>query len=293
MRMGALVEEYRNKGFVVIEDVLNQQEVAELQRVTHEVIAAAASVSAHTEVYDLEPDHTPANPRVRRVKSPHLVHPAYDRVRKHPAILAILRALLGSAVRYESGKLNVKAAGGGAPVEWHQDWAFLPYTNDDCLALAIMIDDCDEENGALLCVPGSHRGPILDHHVGGRFCGAINAATSPYDYSTAVALTGRAGSITVHHTRTIHGSAPNRSARPRRLLLNQYVAADAWPLLYQSSIREFDENLLCGQGTLTPRMEAVPIRLPLPPADNQGSIYENQKTLPQSYFHGALEDAGT
>ena len=35
-------------------------------------------------------------------------------------------------------------------------------------------------------------------------------------------------------------------------------------------------------------MEAVPVRLPLPAADNLGSIYENQTNLKKRYFTAAL-----
>ena len=36
--------------------------------------------------------------------------------------------------------------------------------------------------------------------------------------------------------------------------------------------------------TIEPRLERVPVRLPLPPADKQGSIYENQKGLEDRFF---------
>ena len=39
-----------------------------------------------------------------------------------------------------------------------------------------------------------------------------------------------AGSISVHHTRTLHGSTLNTSEEPRRMLFFQYAAVDAWPL---------------------------------------------------------------
>jgi hypothetical protein len=107
------------------------------------------------------------------------------------------------------------------------------------------------------------------------------------DLSTAVPLTGKAGSITVHHVRAVHGSAPNLSAKERRLLLFQYRAADAWPLLGFPSIEEFDKLMVCGKPTLEPRMEALPVRLPLPPAASQGSIYENQRGLRSRYFQTA------
>jgi phytanoyl-CoA hydroxylase len=40
-----------------------------------------------------------------------------------------------------------------------------------------------------------------------------------------------------------------------------------------------------------PRLEPVPVRLPLPPADFQGSIYENQKARTRRYFEDKREAA--
>ena len=44
--------------------------------------------------------------------------------------------LIGPGVRYNGHKLNMKSGEYGSPVEWHQDWAFYPHTNDDLLAVA-------------------------------------------------------------------------------------------------------------------------------------------------------------
>lgn len=44
-----------------------------------------------------------------------------------------------------------------------------------------------------------------------------------------------------------------------------------------------------GEPTLIPRLESVPVRLPLPEAPMQGSIYENQRTLQNRYFE-VIED---
>ncbi len=78
---------------------------------------------------------------------------------RHGAILEILRELIGPAIRFDTSKLNMKSPGYGAAVEWHQDWAFYPHTNSDLCAVGVMMDDCGIENGPLLCIPGSHRGP--------------------------------------------------------------------------------------------------------------------------------------
>lgn len=93
----------------------------------------------------------------------------------------------------------MKSAGYGAAVEWHQDFAFYPHTNDDVLAIAVILDDMAIENGPLMVFPGSHRGPIHDHHSDGVFVGAMDLTASGYNIKDAVALTGPAGSISIHH----------------------------------------------------------------------------------------------
>jgi phytanoyl-CoA hydroxylase len=276
---------YERDGFIVVPDVFSAAEIDELRRVTDEFVRNAASVIANDEIYDLEDTHSAREPRVRRLKAPHLHHPAYFRASRNDKVVAILEDLWGS-VRFDTGKLNMKSAGYGAPVEWHQDWAFYPHTNDDLAAVGIMLDDVDRENGPMLVVPGSHRGPVWDHHgPNGRFCGAIDPARSTIDLSRVMPCLGKAGSVTVHHVRAVHGSATNFSGRERRFLLFQYRAADAWPLLgFPGGIEKFDELLLAGEPTLQPRLAAVPVRLPLPPAEHQGSIYENQRASGRRYF---------
>jgi ectoine hydroxylase-related dioxygenase (phytanoyl-CoA dioxygenase family) len=282
----AQIDEYNRVGAIVVPDILTHDEVARLRRVTDMFVERSRAVTTHTDVFDLEDTHTPAQPRVRRIKGPHLHDPAYGALVNHPRIVEVLCDLWGPNVRFDTAKLNLKSAGFGAAVEWHQDWAFYPHTNDDLAAVGVMMDDMELANGPLMIVPGSHKGPVVfDHHAGGKFCGAMDPGKRDVDYSTAIPLTGRAGSITIHHVRAVHGSAANTSNKDRRLLLFQFRAADAWPLVnVPKDIAEYDKLIVAGKSTLEPRMTSVPVRLPLPPADNQGSIYENQKGMASRYF---------
>jgi ectoine hydroxylase-related dioxygenase (phytanoyl-CoA dioxygenase family) len=281
----AEVETYRREGYLVLPEVLTLAEVEDLRRVTDEFVERSRAVTKHTEMFDLEDGHTPTAPRLRRIVSPHLWHSVYAALIRHPRIIAALSALWGPNIRFDQSKLNMKSAGFGSPVEWHQDWAFYPHTNDDLAAVGVMIDDVGEDNGPLLVLPRSHMGPIFDHHADGRFCGAIDVSRSALDVSRAVPCLGRAGTITIHHARLVHGSAINRSTRQRRFLLHQYRAADAWPLLRRPETWEgWTSLLVSGTETLAPRLTPVPVRLPLPPAEHQGSIYENQRRIEARFF---------
>jgi phytanoyl-CoA hydroxylase len=280
----AQIEEYNEIGAIVVPDVLTPAEVRTLSGVTDGFVQRARGLTAHTEIYDLEDSHTPDNPRVRRIKAPHLHDPAYAALMRHPKIIAVLQALWGPDIRFDTAKLNMKCAGFGAPVEWHQDWAFYPHTNDNLAAVGVMFDDMAIENGPLMIIPGSHKGPIHDHHADGIFCGAMDPSRNDVDYRTAIPLLGKAGSITVHHVRAVHGSAPNVSDRDRRLLLFQFRAADAWPLLgFPGGIEAYNALMVAGEPQ-QPRLAPAPVRLPLPPATLQGSLYENQKGMKTRFF---------
>ena len=286
----AQIAQYDRDGYVVVPDVLSDEQLAQLRRVTDDYVEGSRAVTKHDSVYDLEPGHSAEQPRVRRIKHPHRQHSTYGALVKHPAIVGVLQDLWGPDVRFHSSKLNLKSAGFGSPIEWHQDWAFYPHTNDDLAAVGIMLDDCQLENGPLLILPGSHRGPIYDHHYEGRFCGAIHPVTSGLDFSAAIPLTGKAGSVTFHHVRAVHGSAPNLSAVDRRLLFFQYGAADAWPIFrVPADIEAWDKKMVAGKADNQPRMSAVPLRIPLPSSTDSGSIYVRQQDLGVRYF----SDAGT
>ena len=170
----------------------------------------------------------------------------------------------------------------GAAVEWHQDWAFYPQTNDDVLAIGVLIDDLKPENGPLMVFPGTHKGPTFDHHNDGMFAGALDLAENGLSMDDAVMLGGPAGSITIHHARIVHGSALNTSAFDRRLLFYEMMAADAFPLVGSmarfDSLDEYKSRILCGEHPEMPRLVDAPIRLPIPQPGEYGSIYEIQKT---------------
>ena len=282
------VDLYRRDGVIVVPNVLDAGTLAALRGVVAEIVAGASKVTGHDDVYDLEPSHTPAMPRVRRIKAPHNVHTLFGEIVRGEAVIAILTKLLGPGLRLYGSKLNIKAAQYGSPVEWHQDWAFYPHTNDDVLAIGVMLDDMDLSNGPMLVTPGTHKGPVWNHHgEDGRFCGLIDPEAIKAEIAAAVPCIGTAGSMSFHHVRALHGSALNTSNRSRNLLLYEVAASDAWPLMGVKDYDEFNSRLLAGPPNVTPRVTEVPVRMPLPPAARQGSIYENQLGTRKGYFERA------
>lgn len=285
---------YEEHGYLVLENQIPADWIerirAEIARFEEEAVGMAAS----NDRLDLEDTHKPSAPRLRRIKLPHTISDVVHRLMYSDHVLAPARDLIGPDLRLHTTKLNMKSAGYGAAVEWHQDYAFYPHTNDDILAIGVLIDDMAPENGPLMVFPGSHKGPVYDHHVDGVFAGAMLPEDHGLDTQNAVQLTGPAGSISIHHGRIVHGSALNTSDRARRILFYEMMAADAFPIMGSMTrwegIADYDTRMLCGATTKNPRLKDIPVRIPQPQPDVPISIYEIQKGMKKRAFETASEE---
>ena len=279
---------YNDQGYLLVEDVISENQHKEMLALVDSFFEKSKMIKENDNIFDLEDGHSSDNPRLKRIKQPHQHSQFFWDIIKESKIEEILRDLLGDNVSLKTSKLNTKAPGGGAAVEWHQDWAFYPHTNDNVLALGLMLNDVDLDNGPLMVIPESHKGPVLSHFNNGVFCGAIDPDDSDFDMSKAVTLTGKARSMTIHHARTLHGSSPNNSNRDRLVLFYECNSADAWPLVgagaYMKSTNpvqlcnQLEKQMVCGKVSYQPRMDNVPVTIPLPPAPDYGSIFTSQKT---------------
>jgi phytanoyl-CoA hydroxylase len=230
------IRSYEQNGYVAIEKVLTEAQVAEGRRIIEDFVEQSRSVTEHNDIYDLEPEHSAERPMVRRLKFPDRIHPFFDELMRSDAILDRVEDLIGPNIRFQASKLNLKAAGGGSPVEWHQDFAFYP---------RVYFDDTDTENGCMLMVPGSHRGPVLDHHQDGFFIGAITPSRNEVDLKRAVPIEVKAGALSLHH---------------------------------------FNKKIVRGEPTISVRLAPVSARIPMPGVGNAGTIYELQKLVREKGF---------
>ena len=281
---------YKSEGYLAVENLFSQDDINELKNALEEFVERGRTMTQSDGVVELEDTHTPQQPRIRRIIWPDQQHEVFrDFVRK-PQYVDVVSRLIGPNIRLHFSKINLKMAGFGAPVQWHQDWAFYPHTNDDVLVSGVLIDDMVEDNGALLVLPGTHKGPVFDHHHNGHFTGALNPKTCGLDFSKSVKLTAPAGSLILFSARIVHGSDLNQSQRPRRVLYYELTASDAWPLCGTFSkplipdLETYNARIVAGEPTIEPRLEKVPVRIPLPPPSGSLGIYEAQKGAAHQYF---------
>jgi len=284
MTIEDLIDHYNTHGYVTVPGLLSDEELDRLQRLTDAVEARAEHVAEEDEMFAFDTDAA-GNRIIQRIKKPNRIDPFYATLSAHPAILAVAERLIGPAIRLNHTKINMKAANGGAALEWHQDWAFAPHTHMGTTVASIMIDGASAENGAMQVIPGSHLGPLLDHHDDeGFFVGATDPAA--FDVGSAALLEGPPGTISFHHPLTIHGSSINRSGAARRILFYEYAASDAFPLFYKVDWDEYDSRIVAGPSTSEVRCEPHRVKLPFPSRAGS-SIYKIQQAAKIKYFADA------
>jgi phytanoyl-CoA hydroxylase len=213
------IEQFERDGYLVIDDVLTTDDVDVLREATanHSVLEAQEQKGFSEKTVHLLAITT--------------FHSAFMELATHTAVIDRVRPLIGEDIQLEHSKLATKPPTKGmGPFHWHQDFAFFPHTNTSLVAVMVMLDDATPENGCMQIVKGSHRWGLLDHMVDGQFTGACQEEDRWSDPDLIVNITPRAGGISIHHCLALHGSEPNVSGQPRRGLVFQYRADDAYQL---------------------------------------------------------------
>ena len=224
------VEEYRHRGWTVVPDVFNDEEVKTLTDAAMEVLERRGPEVAR------EQDGSP-----HVCWGMHLFDERLGRLPRHPAMLGPAEQLLGQQVYVHQSRINIKQTGGSI-VEWHQD--FGTYHRVDGIPeprgimMAVFLDDVTACNAPLLAVPGSHTEGIVsearidpsvpDHAHTARYRYDIAPETMSRlveDYGLA-AITASRGSILFMDMTVVHGSSVNITPLRRLLLYVNVTTVD-------------------------------------------------------------------
>ncbi len=149
---------------------------------------------------------------------------------REPRITVPCAELLGvDRLRFWHDQVFHKPAGHPGVVPWHQDYSYWTRTTPaHHITLNLMLDDADEESGCLMFVPGSHRWGLLPSLPFDSGLNAIEGVLTleQREAFRPVPVPVRAGQATIHHSHTLHGSGPNRSSRPRRAVVLNFMGPE-------------------------------------------------------------------
>lgn len=216
-----LLRNYESDGVVLVRHFLSVDEVAavrlELDRYIHNDLASKP-MNART----LEEDEK----TVRNLWRLEEHYNFFRALGEREDIKALIAPLVhGDPVLVGVETFN-KPARIGSGVPYHQDNAYFCQTPPDMLTVWIAIDAVTEANGPVFFVKGSHQSGLLPTRPSGVRGNSIGMAEpSPVPLSRQFCGLLEPGDATIHHSETIHHSAPNTTDHARLGLLLVYRGA--------------------------------------------------------------------
>lgn len=281
------IEQFHQQGFLVVENVLTASEISALQQdfdtwvedSRHHDNAWGETVDGRAR-FDLESDHSPEHPSLRRVTSPTEISAAYLQTALKSRMATIAAQLIGhSGTRFHHSKINSKLPHTATQVKWHQDFLFTPHSNDSLITALLMVSDVTPENGPLNVIPGSHKGPLWSHWQEGRFTGTVDDTVVAQHCQNPVACFAPSGSVCFMHTRLLHASSPNETAYPRTLFITVYAAEDALPYGENPLPSIHTGTLVAGEDSGLIRSTDNQLRLPQKPRGASFFVQQAGKDL--------------
>jgi ectoine hydroxylase-related dioxygenase (phytanoyl-CoA dioxygenase family) len=227
--LSSLAETYRLQGFVGVEGLLDDQEVRALNadavaiaRGEHGPVIGGAAAAGRSDVEVMND--------ILAIHFPHKASPVMRAAMAHPALAAILTALIGPNVKAMQTMLFVKRAG-MAGQAWHQDEHFIPTRDRSLCGAWIALDDAVIDNGCMWMQPGSHKPGVLwpmQPHGDPRFDASHEAYGYPYPRESGVPIELKAGGIAFFNGYTLHRSLNNAAPSGfRRALVVHYCSAES------------------------------------------------------------------
>ncbi len=218
------VRHFQEQGFALVPGLFGADEVATLRDHYMELRARGAHPGDFSGV-----DLSSADPLKR---FPRMIHMhRWDELSLQwlldARLAQAMTALLGTEPFAVQTMLYFKPAGARGQA-LHQDQYYLKVNPGTCIAAWLALDDCDEANGCLQVVPGTHQLPVLCT-VDADLNNSFTDVTVPLaDGMHPVPVVMRAGDVLFFNGQLVHGSFPNSTTdRFRRSLIGHYIVGEA------------------------------------------------------------------
>jgi ectoine hydroxylase-related dioxygenase (phytanoyl-CoA dioxygenase family) len=203
---------YKENGFLVVERLTTDEELAWLTRIFDAVFEDGSAVFEP----GVEIDQV-GGPQILQTIGPELRFPELLQTTYHRNAKTYAAALMGVPAEQLStwGHMILKPPLKSRAAPWHQDEAYWePELDYNAIAAWLPLHDVSVERGCMQFIPGSHLGDVhLHHHIGDPKANLLIA--EDVDASRAVPCPLPAGGATFHHPRTLHYTAPNTTELPR------------------------------------------------------------------------------
>ncbi|MEW9856969.1 ectoine hydroxylase [Novosphingobium sp. M1R2S20] len=221
----AQVEQFDRDGYLVIENVFSEDEVAALQSETGRLLADPAGLDEETIITE------PAAQEIRSIFAIHRQSKVIERLSSDERLAGVARYLLDDEVYIHQSRLNYKPGFQGKEFYWHSDFETW-HTEDGmprmrALSMSVLLAENTPHNGPLMLIPGSHR--VFVSCVGRTPSDHYKMSLKRQEFGVPDADTlaelahkhgieapvGKPGTVIVFDCNTMHGSNGNITPFPR------------------------------------------------------------------------------
>jgi len=143
-------------------------------------------------------------------------------------ILDFVEDILGPDFYLWGSNFFIKPPHSSSTVGWHQDTYYWPLEPKISTTVWVAFEDVDEENAAMKVIPGSHRAGLLKHSRSSdtESVLTLECEGGQFREDAAVSLNLRAGQVSIHNDKLVHGSGANHSSRRRAGLTIRYSSTE-------------------------------------------------------------------
>lgn len=217
-------EAWQRDGYLLVRGLFSTDEVESIQAHFMEMNGAAAYPNAENTIDADNPDPLKRYPRIMQ---PHRWDERSLQWLLDERLNVCMTALLEREPYAVQTMFYFKPAGARGQA-LHQDQYYLRVQPGTCMAAWMAVDDCDEENGCLRVVPGSHTWPVLCTTDADTTQSFTDVTVDLPEGAEAVPVTMAAGDVLFFNGQLVHGSFPNTSGdRFRRALIGHYLVGEA------------------------------------------------------------------
>ncbi|MBK0378440.1 phytanoyl-CoA dioxygenase family protein [Mucilaginibacter segetis] len=221
------IAQYRQNGFLVIEDFLSPEELIFWRTALEEAVEKRngnkmpdrkevygkgddADKSYYDNVFDQLINLWQDNEKIKQIMLD-------ERLGKMAAQLADVD---GIRIWHDQALIKKPWAN---PTSWHLDTPYWSFSDKRALSIWVALDDATYENGCLFFIPGSYHQTTFENPGIGKNMGAIFTTYPQFKTSKAVAAPMKAGSCSFHNGLTIHGAHANMTPGYRRAMTCAYM----------------------------------------------------------------------
>tara|TARA_B100000686_G_C16608675_1_gene872591 strand:- start:229 stop:1056 length:828 start_codon:yes stop_codon:yes gene_type:complete len=163
-----------------------------------------------------------------------LISPVFDKVCYNTKILDAVESIIGENILICGTTLFIKNANEKGYVSFHQDAKYIGLEPYNWVTAWVAVTDSNEENGCMRMWPGSHKNELKYHNQkfdeNNLLTRGQTVENIPINKTKPVNL--KAGQMSLHHPKVIHGSGLNKS-KDRRIgfVIQSYIGTNVKQVL--------------------------------------------------------------